>query len=178
MRLARPLSAADILAAAQAGKGKTLAFLIPLLERMLRRQQSQNCTNFGSDIAAVIIVPTDILADQHCRTIREFAVHMSGLRVTTVVGGRNIVEDRRELTANPPHIIVATAGRLSALGAPQPRFPQPVLNLRTVTTVVLDEIHQIIDGANQQQSLEKVLEHMGAGKYAIPSPTGRRVCQV
>jgi superfamily II DNA/RNA helicase len=118
----------DVIGLANTGTGKTAAFLLPIIERqsgiMLRP-------------SVLIVAPTRELAQQIDEQFREFA-HGLGLYSTLVVGGVNIDRQIRDLKRRP-HVIIGTPGRLKDL------LKRHVLQLKNMTTLVLDEADRMLD---------------------------------
>lgn len=97
------LSGKDICASAVTGSGKTAAFLLPLLERLLHRHPGR--------IQAIILTPTRELAAQ-CIGMLSTLAQFTKLRASLIVGGaKNLNAQAAELRARP-EIVVATPGRL------------------------------------------------------------------
>ena len=89
----------DIMGIAQTGTGKTLAFGIPMIQRL--------ATSKGKGL---IILPTRELALQVDESLRKLG-HSLGLKTAVLIGGENIGKQMRQLRNNP-HIIIVTPGRL------------------------------------------------------------------
>lgn len=120
------LEGRDVLATAQTGTGKTLSFLIPLIERM---PQAKGCS-------ALILLPTRELAmqvEQHYRTLTG-----NYHSIALVVGG---MAEGPQLQAirNGARIIVATPGRL------EDYLQRKLVNLGGVKMLVLDEVDRMLD---------------------------------
>jgi ATP-dependent RNA helicase RhlE len=120
----------DVVATAQTGTGKTLAFLIPLLEKLGKTPDSKG-------VQAVILTPTRELAIQ----INEAAAQLttgSNIRTAVVVGGLN---ESKQLNAvrKGAQIIIATPGRLCDF------LNRKLVNLSTVKVFVLDEADRMLD---------------------------------
>lgn len=125
--VADALAGRDILVKSPTGTGKTLAFAIPLAERL------------DSDIKAttgLVLVPTRELASQVAEELRAVA-SACGLRVAVCVGGVGIEAQARK--AQSAHILVATPGRLEDLVA------RRRVRLDKVTTFVIDEADRMLD---------------------------------
>jgi superfamily II DNA/RNA helicase len=118
----------DVIGLANTGTGKTAAFLLPIIERqsgiMLRP-------------SVLIVAPTRELAQQIDEQFREFAKGL-GLYSALVVGGMNVDRQIRDLKRRP-HIIIGTPGRLKDL------MQRRVLQLKNMTTLVLDEADRMLD---------------------------------
>jgi superfamily II DNA/RNA helicase len=118
----------DVIGLANTGTGKTAAFLLPIIERqsgiMLRP-------------SVLIVAPTRELAQQIDEQFREFSKGL-GLYSTLIVGGVNIDRQIRDLKRRP-HFIIGTPGRLKDL------MNRRVLQLKNMTTLVLDEADRMLD---------------------------------
>lgn len=117
----------DVLGIAHTGTGKTAAFAIPLINRILKNPQSR----------MLILAPTRELAAQIKQEIRSFT---PGLRVyvTLAIGGAFIREQILEIKRGP-NIIIGTPGRVMDLAK------RKVLNFGIMDTVVLDEVDRMLD---------------------------------
>jgi ATP-dependent RNA helicase RhlE len=125
------LEGRDLMAAAQTGTGKTAAFALPVLERLMQAPAT------GRSPRALILVPTRELATQVSDGFRALARHLP-LRGALIFGG---VSPRPQIDAlaRGLDIIVATPGRL--LDHLQTR----AVDLSHIETVVLDEADRMLD---------------------------------
>jgi ATP-dependent RNA helicase RhlE len=125
------LEGRDLMAAAQTGTGKTAAFALPILERLMMNPSSQRSPR------TLILVPTRELATQVSDSFRTLAGHLP-LRVTLIFGG---VSPRPQIDAlsRGVDIIVATPGRL--LDHLQTR----AVDLSHIGILVLDEADRMLD---------------------------------
>lgn len=123
------LAGRDVLASAPTGSGKTAAFGIPLLQKLLERRADRR--------AALILTPTRELAQQVAQHLRELGKH-TNLRVTAIYGG---VAMRPQINAmrRGADVVVATPGRLIDL------IQQGQAPLDNVETFVLDEADRMLD---------------------------------
>lgn len=121
------LAGSDIVGIANTGTGKTAAFAIPILDKLMRDQASR----------ALIIAPTRELAQQIETECRSFAKG-SGLRGAVVIGGTSMSAQIRELKTNP-HVVIGTPGRL------KDHIERGNLNLARFNMVVLDEVDRMVD---------------------------------
>lgn len=117
----------DVLGIAATGTGKTAAFLIPIVERMI--------ANRGH--LAMVILPTRELALQ---VEDEFKGLTKGMNLTVVscIGGTNVNTDMARLRSTN-NLIVGTPGRLKDL------FSRGMLKLDRIETLVLDEFDRMLD---------------------------------
>ena len=121
------LKGRDLIGIANTGTGKTLAFLIPLLDKMLKDRNEK----------VLIVAPTRELAKQ----IQDEFFSISrglGLYSSLAIGGENMNRQRQELNRNP-NFVIGTPGRL--LDHVNTRS----LNLSNFTNVVLDEADHMVD---------------------------------
>src|SRR5690349_21473114 len=93
----------DIRACAQTGTGKTCAFVIPIVERLIRQPSTHRPS-------ALILTPTRELAAQII-SVTHGLIKGSRIRTVLILGGVNINHQVRELKS-PVDIVVATPGRL------------------------------------------------------------------
>ena len=117
----------DIVGIANTGTGKTGAFLIPLLDKVVRDRTER----------VLIMVPTRELALQIDEEYRDFS-YGSGFSSACVVGGANISPQIRRLR-DDPFFVIGTPGRIKDL------IERRVLNLSKFRTVVLDEADRMLD---------------------------------
>src|SRR6516162_459796 len=123
------LAGRDLLASAQTGTGKTAAFLLPILHRLLRQPRHK--------IQALILTPTRELALQIHSVLRGLAQH-TPLRSGVVLGGTAMGPQDKLLRAGV-EVIIATTGRL----LDHLRFNPSCLG--GVHTLVLDEADRMLD---------------------------------
>ena len=121
------LTGQDIIGIASTGTGKTAAFALPLLQRLITDTSS----------AALIIAPTRELATQiedECRALAKG----SGLTGALLIGGTNMGGQIRDLRGNP-RIVIGTPGRI------KDHIERRTLNLKNFNMVVLDEVDRMLD---------------------------------
>ncbi len=123
------LAGRDILATAQTGTGKTAAFLLPIVARLLERP--------GRGIRALIISPTRELASQIAERADAYTRHTEIEHAVIYGGVRQRIQERA--LRRDPSIVVATPGRLLDL------IQQRVVRLDDVDTLVLDEADRMFD---------------------------------
>ena len=130
------LQGRDVMGAAQTGTGKTAAFSLPLLQRMLKHENSST-SPARHPVRALVLLPTRELADQVAQAIKAYAKHTQ-LRCTVVFGGMDMKPQTLELKKGV-EILVATPGRL----LDHIEAKNAVLN--QVEYVVLDEADRMLD---------------------------------
>lgn len=138
------LTGEDVLGQAKTGTGKTLAFLIPTIQRMLGRQHAS-----GREVLSLILSPTRELAQQ-IASEAEMVLRAAGLKdaigVQTLVGGLEIRKDLRRIRDNRLDLVIATPGRLIDL-IQNHAFQE---RLQAVSTLVLDEGDRLLDTGFKQ----------------------------
>lgn len=132
------LADGDVIGQAKTGTGKTLAFGIPVIERVIAPNDPQWDTfaEKGSP-QVLVVVPTRELCVQVTKDIEELA-HNRGIRTLAVYGGRAF-EPQIEALQKGVEIVVGTPGRLLDLSR------QGQLKLKEVSRVVLDEADEMLD---------------------------------
>ncbi|MCP8894060.1 DEAD/DEAH box helicase [Shinella daejeonensis] len=127
------LDGSDLIGLAQTGTGKTAAFGLPMIEKLLADSRRPDPRN----IRALILAPTRELVNQIADNLRDF-VKKTPLRVVTVVGGASIHKQTQMLDRGTD-ILVATPGRLLDLIA------RKAVTLTQARYLVLDEADQMLD---------------------------------
>ncbi|MBI2097030.1 MAG: DEAD/DEAH box helicase [Candidatus Sungbacteria bacterium] len=123
------LEGKDVLGTAQTGTGKTVAFALPILEKLVH--------SGGHGIEALVLVPTRELAIQVMETFARIGKG-SGIRAVEIVGG--FAESRQlESIRQGARLAVATPGRLDDY------IKRRLVNLSGVKTLVLDEADRMVD---------------------------------
>ena len=133
------------LAQARTGTGKTLAFLIPVLQNIItvdpnlekRRERFQA---LSMDIRAIIISPTRELAEQIAREAEKVTKN-TGVVVQAAVGGNSKQAGLQKIRREGCHVLVGTPGRLNDL------LSDPYSNVRApnLSALVLDEADRLLD---------------------------------
>lgn len=132
------LSDGDVIGQAKTGTGKTLAFGIPVIERVIAPNDSEWAHFATKGIPQIlIVVPTRELCIQVARDIEELAA-VRGIRTLAIYGGRAF-EPQIEALAAGVEIVVGTPGRLLDLSR------QGQLKLKEVSRLVLDEADEMLD---------------------------------
>ncbi|MBL4967617.1 DEAD/DEAH box helicase [Bacillus halotolerans] len=118
----------DVIAESPTGTGKTLAYALPVLERIKPDQKHPQ---------AVILAPSRELVMQIFQVIQDWKTG-SELRAVSLIGGANVKKQVEKLKKNHPHIIVGTPGRVFEL------IQAKKLKMHEVKTIVLDETDQLV----------------------------------
>ncbi len=130
------LQGRDVMGAAQTGTGKTAAFALPLLQRMLKHENAST-SPARHPVRALVLLPTRELADQVAEQVALYGKY-TNLRSTVVFGGIDMKPQTAELKKGV-EVLVATPGRL----LDHIEAKNCVLN--QVEYVVLDEADRMLD---------------------------------
>ena len=123
------LSGRDVRAKAQTGSGKTAAFGIGLLDKIVAGQYVTQ---------ALVLCPTRELADQVSKELRRLARFTQNIKILTLCGGQPMGPQLDSLV-HPPHIVVGTPGRI------QEHLRKQTLSLDALRMLVLDEADRMLD---------------------------------
>ncbi len=130
------LAGGDLMAGAQTGTGKTAAFALPLLQKLLPLANSST-SPAKHPVRALILTPTRELAIQVEESVKAYAKHTQ-LRSLVVYGGVDIKTQTPHLKTGV-EVLVATPGRLLD------HIEQKTLQLNQVQMLVLDEADRMLD---------------------------------
>lgn len=123
----------DIRASAQTGTGKTAAFLLPSLDRLMTPS-----TKPGKGPRLLVLTPTRELAMQIADQAAKYSKYLNRTKIVCVVGGVPYFKQMKQL-AKPCDILIATPGRLIDL------LDQKKVKLSRVEMLVLDEADRMLD---------------------------------
>ncbi len=123
----------DVVGIAQTGTGKTLAFGIPMLQRLMTAGKGMG----------LVILPTRELAVQVDEMLQKLGRNL-GLKTAVLIGGASMGYQIKQIRYNP-HIIIGTPGRIND------HLKQRTLSLNTVSILVLDEADCMFDMGFAQQ---------------------------
>ncbi len=136
----------DLMGIAQTGTGKTLAFGIPMIQRLAQSQGQGNQRSKG-----LIILPTRELALQVNETLKKIGGSV-GLKTAILIGGESMHKQLKMLSLNP-HIIIATPGRLID------HMDSGRVKLEAVRILVLDEADRMLDMGFAPQ-IKRILQNV------------------
>lgn len=130
------LSERDMIAQAQSGTGKTATFSIGSMSRIdLAKRQTQ----------VLCLAPTRELTMQIANVYKTIGTFLSGLVVTTLVGGESVDENIRALKNNIPHVVIGTPGRVFDM------VRRRALVLKHMRTFILDEADEMLSYGFKEQ---------------------------
>ncbi len=166
------LAGRDVMGAAQTGTGKTAAFALPLLQKMMRHENA-SMSPARHPVRALVLAPTRELADQVAANVKTYAVHTQ-LRSTVVFGGIDMKPQTAELKRGV-EVLIATPGRL----LDHIEAKNCVLN--QVEYVVLDEADRMLD-IGFLPDLQRILAYLPKQRQTLLfsatfSPEIRRLAQ-
>lgn len=130
----------DVIAKSQTGTGKTLAYLLPLVQRIQTERD---------EVQALILTPTRELSKQVFDVLKSLA-SVRGVDAADVIGGRTIENQIQKLKRNP-HVIIGTPGRLLD------HIRRRTLDLSAVKMVILDEADQML-AAGFREDIEALVD--------------------
>ena len=144
------LEGRDLLACAMTGSGKTAAFLLPILHRLMGKPRGTT--------RALILTPTRELAAQIEEHLRQLAIH-TPLSGAAVFGGVGMGPQEHAFRSGAD-VIVATPGRLLD------HFKQPYAKLAGLEVLVLDEADRMLD-MGFLPDIKRVLKHLPAKRQTL-----------
>jgi ATP-dependent RNA helicase DeaD len=127
----------DVLGTAMTGSGKTAAFCIPMIARMLANSRG----------SALIMLPTRELANQVEAVVKELLGPYGAIKTALLIGGDSMPKQQAQLRARP-RIIVGTPGRIID------HLQRGSLMLHDATYLVLDETDRMLDMGFEDQILQ------------------------
>jgi ATP-dependent RNA helicase DDX3X len=143
----------DVMGCAQTGSGKTIAFLLPIVSKMITQGPPPETSGYkkpSSSPVALILVPTRELAEQIYKEARK-TISMTGINVVKVYGGVPHDSQIRELKQGCD-ILVATPGRLLDF------IESGLISLKLVQNLIIDEADRILDMGFEPQLNRIVFE--------------------
>ena len=144
------LEGRDLLACAMTGSGKTAAFLLPILHRLMNKPRGVT--------RALVLTPTRELAAQIEEHLRELAVH-TPLSGAAVFGGVGMGPQEHAFRSGVD-VIIATPGRLLD------HFKQPYASLSGLEVLVLDEADRMLD-MGFLPDIRRVLKHLPTRRQTL-----------
>ena len=120
------LEGKDIIGIAQTGTGKTLAFGIPMIQKIAQAKGT-----------GLVILPTRELAHQVEETLHTLGRSL-GLRTALIIGGASMRQQMQAISKHP-HIVIGTPGRIND------HLEQKTLSFNEVSVLVLDEADRMLD---------------------------------
>ncbi len=129
------LAGKDVLGSAQTGTGKTLAFTIPLITRLLENESE----------TALVIVPTRELAQQVAHMVRQLLGPKSALKTALLIGGESFIKQLGQLRNRETRIFIGTPGRIID------HISRSTIRTNATHFLVLDETDRMLDMGFESQ---------------------------
>ncbi|KAG6505350.1 hypothetical protein ZIOFF_037706 [Zingiber officinale] len=152
----------DALVKAKTGTGKSVAFLIPAIETVIKAMHG-NMNQRIPQTHALILCPTRELAIQVAAEANALLRHHDGIGVQTLIGGVRFKMDQKRLESNPCQIIVATPGRLLDHIENRSGFSIRLMGLKML---VLDEADHLLD-LGFRKDIEKIVDSVPRQRQSL-----------
>lgn len=143
------LAGKDVIAQAQTGTGKTLAFLLPIMEKINIAERN---------VQALVIAPTRELALQITEEAKKLS-SVKGANILAAYGGQDVERQIRKLRGDI-HIVIGTPGRLLD------HVKRKTVNFNKIRTLVLDEADQMLD-MGFLRDVEQIIKHTSANRQTL-----------
>ena len=148
----------DVMGLAQTGTGKTAAFVLPMLNRLISQQTAKAGASARRKVRALILAPTRELAEQIDENIKALG-RTTALKSMTIYGGSSIVNQVRKLQEGVD-IIVACPGRLLD------HINHSKVSLSSLEVLVLDEADRMLD-MGFMPDIKRILKHVPAKRQTL-----------
>ena len=128
----------DVIVKSVTGSGKTLSYIIPIIQRMINF--SKQNLNYKNEIYALILLPARELAEQVYQEISKFITNLK-YKITSqlFIGGKKYEEDLIKYQKEIPNIIIATPGRILDF------IEKEKISLSNLEILILDEADRMLD---------------------------------
>ncbi|BAT98080.1 hypothetical protein LR48_Vigan66s001700 [Vigna angularis] len=146
------LKGKDVLAKARTGTGKTVAFLLPSIEVVVKSPPSDR-DHRRPPIFVLVICPTRELASQAAAEANKLLKYHPTIGVQVVIGGTRLALEQKRMQANPCQILVATPGRLRDHIENTAGFSTRLMGVKVL---VLDEADHLLD-MGFRKDIERVI---------------------
>merc|ERR1711970_1412028 len=161
----------DVVCQAKSGMGKTAVFVLATLQQLDKEKQDS-----AGGPQVLVMCHTRELAFQISKEYQRFSKYMEYIKVAVFFGGMPIDKDKKTLKENPPHIVVATPGRLKAL------IRDRSLNLKNIKHFVLDECDKMLDALDMRRDVQEIFRQTPHEKQvmmfsATLSKETREICK-
>merc|ERR1719458_1219631 len=134
----------DILCQAKSGMGKTAVFVLATLQQL---------EPVDGQISVLVMCHTRELAFQISKEYERFSKYYASIKVGVFFGGMPIENDRKILRESPPHVVVATPGRILAL------IRAKELSLKNVKHFVLDECDKMLEALDMRRDVQEIFRN-------------------
>jgi len=144
------LAGRDVIGQAETGSGKTAAYMLPLLNAL-------EPTELRTRV--LVILPTRELCEQVASASRSFSSTLTNVKTVSITGGNSAKRQVPSFTP-PPHVLVATPGRLLD------HLDRGSLSLEHVSALVVDEADRLYD-MNFGEQLEKIITYLPTKRQTL-----------
>ncbi|CAH8321690.1 unnamed protein product [Eruca vesicaria subsp. sativa] len=152
--LSECLDGQDALVKAKTGTGKSMAFLLPAIETVLKAMEGSNSVHRVPPIIALILCPTRELASQIAAEGKALLKYHEGIGVQTLIGGTRFKLDQQRLQSDPCQILIATPGRLLDHIENKSNITSRLMALRLF---IVDEADLLLD-LGFRRDVEKIID--------------------
>ena len=139
----------DVMGTAQTGSGKTLSYILPIVEKLRKNVNDK----------FLILAPTRELSEQVFSVAKIFLGHGKPFKAINLIGGKGIFSQINQLKKNP-QIIIGTPGRINDL------LERKSLSLSKCSVVVLDEMDRMLDMGFGYQ-VDKIMKQVNKNRQMI-----------
>mgnify|MGYP001257477579 FL=1 len=139
----------DVMGTAQTGSGKTLSYILPIVEKLRKNVNDK----------FLILAPTRELSEQVFSVAKIFLGHGKPFKAINLIGGKGIFSQINQLKKNP-QIIIGTPGRINDL------LERKSLSLSKCSIVVLDEMDRMLDMGFGYQ-VDKIMKQVNKNRQMI-----------
>ena len=150
LAIPKMIEGVDLIGQAQTGTGKTAAFGIPILEKIVPKEKK---------VQALIMCPTRELAIQVAEELKSLSKYKKGINIVPVYGGQPIVRQMSALHKGA-HIVIGTPGRIID------HIERQTIKLDNTKTVVLDEADEMLD-MGFRDDIELILKNLPQDKQTV-----------
>lgn len=147
------LGGGDVCGTAVTGSGKTAAFMLPVLQRLLNR------TRRSATTAALVLLPTRELAMQ-CHSMTARLAKYTSIQIAVIVGGLSLKVQEAELRSRPD-VVISTPGRLIDLVR-----NSPAVTLESIEVLVLDEADRLLE-LGFRAELDEIVKMTPRGRQTL-----------
>ncbi|EPS74101.1 hypothetical protein M569_00652, partial [Genlisea aurea] len=172
------LKGKDVLAKAKTGTGKTVAFLLPSIEVVVKSPQVAQSEK-RQPIIVLVICPTRELASQAAAEANTLLKYHPSIGTQVIIGGTRLALEQKRMQANPCQILVATPGRLRDHVENTAGF---ATRLMGVKVLVLDEADHLL-GMGFRKEIERIVAAVPKQRQtllfsATIPPEVRQICHI
>ncbi|CAH1447820.1 unnamed protein product [Lactuca virosa] len=172
------LKGKDVLAKARTGTGKTVAFLLPSVEVVVKLAPVGRDEKWPP-IVVLVICPTRELANQAAMEANKLLKYHPSVGVQVVIGGTRLATEQRRIQANPCQILVATPGRLKDHIMNTSGFATRIMGVKVL---VLDEADHLLD-MGFRKDIETIIAAVPKQRQtllfsATVPPEVRQICHI